>query len=287
MRQLNGRVVVITGAANGIGRAMAEAFATQGARLVLADIETGPLGATAAALRDAGTDCVAVQTDVASAESVERLRLSAMDAFGAVHVICNNAGVTVGGRAMSDLSLADWEWTLGVNLWGVIHGVHAFVPLLREQEEAHVVNTASGAALSGSAYTGPYSASKAAILSLSETLYRELAQEGAPIGVSVLLPGAIRTTIGRSEERRPDRLRTTPPSNEHTPAAVGQWFSAQREGGLNPSVAAAAVIDGVLNNRFYLFPGGASGAAAAARHADVVAGCNPTVHPLSYFALKK
>src|SRR5262249_45249585 len=154
-------------------------------------------------LEGAGVEVVSKPTDVSSYGSVAALAAAALEAFGCVHVVCNNAGISTSGVAIADLAVEDWRWTFEVNVFGVVHGLHAFLPILLEQDEAHIVNTASSAALSGTAYSGAYSATKAAVLSLSETLHRELADAGSNVGVSVLLPGAVRTTLSRSELRRP------------------------------------------------------------------------------------
>src|SRR4051794_29088134 len=175
-------------------------------RVVLADVEAGALAAAEKELRDSGAEVLAVRTDVSNGDEVDALAQAAVDAFGAVHVVCNNAGVG-GGGLMQTLTTADWEWVLGVNLWGVIHGIRAFLPILLEQEEAHVVNTASMAGLVSGPFMGPYNASKFAVVAISETLFKEMSMQGLKVGVSVLCPGWVNTNIGDSERNRPASLR--------------------------------------------------------------------------------
>lgn len=250
VNELEGKVAVVTGAASGIGRATATKFATEGMRVVLADIEEKSLEATAAAIAEVGGEALSVVTDVSKSESMDALAARALDAFGAVHLVHLNAGVAAGG-SMWELTPADWQWVLGVNLWGVIHGVRSFVPImLRQGEEGHVVNTASMAGLTSSPFMGPYNVSKHGVVTLSEGLQRELALQNAPIGVSVLCPGWVNTGIGDSSRNRPDDLR-----NEGDSAALdlGQGIIRQfLESGLDPSEVADQVVDAVRRQRFYV-----------------------------------
>lgn len=280
MRTLTDRVVVVTGAGNGIGRALALAFGAAGARLVLADLEEGALGEVRAELESAGVDAIAQVTDVASYDSVERLADAACAAFGGVHVICNNAGISTSGIAFRDLTLEDWRWTIEVNVFGVIHGIQAFLPIILEQEEGHVLNTSSSAALTGNAYVASYGTSKAAVLHLSESLQRELVEDGANVGVSVLLPGPVRTTIGRSEERRPASLaRPASATRAHTPTRFAEYLENSRQIGMDPAELAAIALEAVRTDRFYVFSHPGSAELAAARGADIAAGRNPGVSP--------
>ena len=197
---------MITGAASGIGLAMATRFAAAGMKLVLADIETAALQRALAQLQGQGATAIAVTVDVADAASVERLADAAYQAFGAVHLLCNNAGVAAPAllQPVWENSLADWHWTLGVNLMGVVHGLRAFVPrMLAGGDEGHIVNTASVAGLiTGS---GPYFASKHGVTCISEGLYRDLKTAGSKLSASVLCPGVIRTAILDAERNRPAR----------------------------------------------------------------------------------
>jgi NAD(P)-dependent dehydrogenase (short-subunit alcohol dehydrogenase family) len=198
---LNGKVAVVTGGASGIGKGIATRLLAEGARVVIADIQRDALEAAAA---DLGTD--AVQTDVSDPASVQALAAAVLDRHGAVHVVCNNAGI--GPLApVADLTLDDWRWMLGVNLWGVIHGIHTFLPILKANPEGgHIVNTASMAGLAGTPRLGAYTAAKFGVVGLTEVLAAELAADGSRVGVSVLCPGTVHTNIGTSSRNRPERL---------------------------------------------------------------------------------
>ncbi len=202
MDDLEGKVAVVTGAASGIGRAMADRWATEGMKVVLADVEEGPLDAARDELDAGGADVLAVRTDVSDAAQVDALAAATLEHFGAVHLVCNNAGVG-GGGPIWEAELEDWKWVLGVNLWGVVHGIRAFVPHLVEQDEGHVVNTASIAGFAYAPMMGPYNASKAAVVAISETLKAELGLHGSKVGVSVLCPGWVNTRIMDSDRNRP------------------------------------------------------------------------------------
>jgi NAD(P)-dependent dehydrogenase (short-subunit alcohol dehydrogenase family) len=230
-----GRVVVVTGAASGIGFALARRFATEGARLVLADRHADVLAEAAAELEAAGADVLAVPTDVSDPDAVDALAAAAVDRFGLVHVVCNNAGIVVGGAAW-EIPLADWHRLMDVNLWGVIHGIRSFVPiLLGHDEPGHVVNTASMAGVTALAGLGPYVASKHAMVGLSEVLFHDLAAAGAGdrIGVTVVCPGYVPTRIGRDDRRAV----VDPP----TPGA------------LSADDVAGTVVAAMAEGRFYVF----------------------------------
>jgi NAD(P)-dependent dehydrogenase (short-subunit alcohol dehydrogenase family) len=197
MRDLSGKVAVVTGAASGIGLGVAEAFVTEQMKVVMADVDQTRLDEQTARLASAGAEVLGVVTDVGDPTSVERLATATLERFGAVHVICNNAGVVRSGLSWQ-CSLDDWELVLRVNLWGVIHGVRVFVPLLIASGEAgHVVNIASMAAVVPVAGIAPYNVSKHGVLALSETLHDELAATGANVGVSVVMPGRVKTRLGQ------------------------------------------------------------------------------------------
>lgn len=254
MDQLDGKVAVITGGASGIGLAMAEAFGAQGMKLVLADIEQTALDGAVTMLAAKGVEAVGIRTDVAKFEEVEALARAALEAFGRVHVVVNNAGVSITGPVFK-MSLDDWRWVYDVNLWGVIHGIKAFVPILMEQgEPAHVVNTASLASFNGTGDHAPYCSSKAAVLSISQALYSEMAAWNTQIGVSVVCPGMVDTRIHQSWRNRPEG---------DQPWSDREWANeAHRRGseafqgrGVSPATIAEATLRAIRENRFYVFTG--------------------------------
>lgn len=254
MRAFQGRVAVVTGAASGIGFGLAERFVAEGMKVVLADVERAALAAADEKLRGAGATTLPVVTDVSDWKAMEALATQAFDTFGEVHVLCNNAGVSAGARSLWEHSLEDWRWVFGVNLWGVIHGIRAFVPrMLAHGREGHIVNTASVAGLMSG--WGIYGVSKHAVVSLSETLYQQFVSEKARIGVSVLCPGFVKTNIMDSQRNRPAELRSgePPPVSE----AREQQAELVRQGiasGLATSEVAAAVLDGIQEQRLYIVP---------------------------------
>jgi NAD(P)-dependent dehydrogenase (short-subunit alcohol dehydrogenase family) len=220
-------------------------------RVVLADVEEQALAQAEQALKASGAAVLAVRTDVSRPEEVDRLAAAAMDAFGAVHLVCNNAGVSsASGEPLWRERLATWEWVMGVNLWGVINGVRSFVPLLLEQDEAHVVNTASIAGLIPGVL-GIYSVTKHAVVALSEALHLQLAAGGARVGVSVLCPGWVRTNITTSERNRPD---PSPPTSDPVAQQTRALFNRLLETGAAPAEVAAAVVEAIRERRFYVLP---------------------------------
>ncbi|MBI4081636.1 MAG: SDR family NAD(P)-dependent oxidoreductase [Candidatus Lambdaproteobacteria bacterium] len=242
MRDFAGKVAVVTGAGGGLGRALAEALAARGMSLVLADLRPGPLAETAALLAERGAEVLAQPTDVSRREPVEALAAAAYRRFGAVHLLCNNAGVSLGG-GLETMTEGDWRWALGVNLWGVIHGLAAFLPrMIAGGPGGHVVNSGSMAGLIASAGLGVYTATKYAVVGLSETLARDLRPYG--IGVSVLCPMGVQTGIvATSAALRPaDSERRTPPEGQ--PELVGRW--------LPPAQVARLVVRGIEEERLYI-----------------------------------
>jgi NAD(P)-dependent dehydrogenase (short-subunit alcohol dehydrogenase family) len=252
MKELHGKVAVVTGAASGIGKALATRFAAEGMKVVLADVEQAPLDATRAELEGTGAAVLAVRTDVSSGESVDALAARTIEHFGTAHVICNNAGVGGGAGPMWALTSADWEWTLGVNLWGVIHGIRAFAPILIAQGEGHVLNTASIAGLLTPPLMGPYVATKHAVVALSEVLAKDLLMAASPVKVSVLCPGFVKTRIAESQRNRPAHLANADRSGIEPAAA--QMVRAAVEAGIDPAEVAALVVQAIREERFYVLP---------------------------------
>lgn len=283
MQQLQGRVAVITGAASGIGLALAQACAREGMKLVLADIETDPLLRVQAQLRAEGVAAVAQTADVMDEAQVIALADTAYREFGAVHLLCNNAGVAAPAlRAPSwETSAAEWQWVLGVNLSGVAHGVRAFVPrMLAGGEEGHVVNTASVAGLISG--PGPYFASKHGVVCLSEALYKELRAAGARLSASVLCPGLVRTAILDAERNRPAAFgpRTDLQSASASVRQAAASFRESLQSGYAPSQVADAVLDGVRADRFYIVPAQPPLVdLVRLRLQDILEGRNPTLPP--------
>lgn len=246
MQHFDGRVAVITGGASGIGRALAYRFAAEGMKLVLADIEEPVLAATVADLSAAGASVIGVPTDVSVLADVQELASRTLDEFGAVHIVCNNAGVAGGTVATAPIEL--WDWVLGVNLYGVIHGCATFLPILLEQNEGHVVNTGSIAGLGGVGAFGVYCTSKFAVVGLSESLHSELAALGSAVKVSVLCPGFLNTNIYDSERNMPEQLRASVGDT-----AIGRdTVDAIKAIVPGPEVAANAVFDAVREERFFV-----------------------------------
>src|SRR5436190_3380133 len=258
MDDLQDKVAVVTGGASGIGFGLASALLAAGCRVVVADVEAAALEKAVAEL-DAGAAgrVHGVITDVADLAAVEALAASTLDRFGQVDVLCNNAGVST-FNTIEHLSIDDWKWVLGVDLWGVIHGVHVFLPIMvRQGTPAHIVSTASLAGLlSGTAQLGPYGVAKVGVVSLSETLRIELAAAGRPIGVSVLCPGLTNTNVLDSDRNRSPELGV-----ETTTEAADTWRETMRAGfagptGKEPIEVAEMVVDAILHNRFWVISHG-------------------------------
>jgi len=276
MDDIEGKVAVVTGAASGIGLALAGRFGRDGMRVVLADVERGPLDRAAEALgADIGADNVlAVPTDVRDEQAVDALAAATFERFGTAHVVCNNAGVGVGGLAWT-VPADRWRWIVEVNLLGVAHGIRAFVPRMIEQGEGHVVNTASAAGLLTGPAMGPYYATKHAVVALSEALHFDLQLTGAAVGVSVLCPEWVRTRIFDSERTRPDDVGEMPGWSGTSPdpeqvtvdaepeadaeadadgagSPLGDIVQSLVEGGIDPADVAGMVVDGIRTGRFWI-----------------------------------
>lgn len=249
MEHLDGRVAVVTGAASGIGRAVAERLVDEGMRVALADIEEDRLAQVVASLTDRGGEVIGVPTDVRHETAIQALADATMEAFGAVHVVHNNAGV-VTSAPLDQLTTADWEWTLGVDLWSVIFGVKIFLPLIKQAGEGHIVNTASTAGLQAARGIGPYNVAKFGVVAITETLALELGDTPA-INASVLCPGAVNTQIASSDRNRPDELA------DHVETDVGRTFiegagALLANKGKDPSEVADLVVQGITTNQFWL-----------------------------------
>ena len=249
MEHFEGRVAVITGGASGIGLALARRFAGDEMKVVIGDVEEPALKAAVDELRAGGAEVEGVVTDVTDAAQMQALADAAVARFGGVNVFCNNAGVGGGGLSW-EMPLSTWEWVLGVNLWGVIHGIRAFVPLLMQQDEAHIVNTASIAGLVAAPFMGPYNASKHAVVALSETLHHELAMMAPQVKVSVLCPGWVNTNIADSSRNRPAHLQ-----GDALEDGVGDGAELLRQviaQGMPPAQLAEKVEDAIRENRFWI-----------------------------------
>jgi NAD(P)-dependent dehydrogenase (short-subunit alcohol dehydrogenase family) len=247
VQDLHGKVAVVTGGASGIGYALARRFAAEGARVVIGDIEEAALDRAVSELRDAGAEVEGVVTDVTDPAQMQALAAAAVDRFSGVHIFCNNAGVGGGGLAW-EMPLSTWEWVIGVNLWGVIHGVRAFVPLLMQQTEAHIVNTASVAGLVAAPFMGPYNASKHAVVAISETLHHELALSAPHVKVSVLCPGWVNTKIAESARNRPEHLQEGAAPDPEAAALLRGFL----EQGMPPEEVAAKVLDAIREEQFWI-----------------------------------
>lgn len=280
MKQFSGRVAVITGAASGLGRAMAERFAGEGMKIVLADINAADLARAEAEMRAGGAQVIGVRSDVSKAADVEALAARTIATFGAVHLVVNNAGVSPLGKVWEN-TIADWQWILGVNLWGVIHGVRVFTPLLLAEAEkpggeAHIVNTASVSGFICAPGMGLYNVTKHAVVALTETLHHDLAQGGARVKCSVLCPAYVPTGIADSERNRPADLAD--------PGKVKTEADRARESGLRQAVergrlsaadVAQAVLEAVRDERFYILTHPKILGAVQARMEDILRGADP------------
>lgn len=249
MRELEGKVAVVTGAASGIGRALTERFVAEGMRVVMADVEEARLVHEATRLGASGADVLAVLTDVTNPDDVARLADQTIGHYGAVHVVCNNAGIGIGG-AVDEMSLDDWRWTIDVDLWSVVYGVRTFLPLLKAQGEGHITATSSMAGLVAGPVLGAYHVAKHGVVALMDTVRIELKLAKSAVKASVLCPGPIDTDITRSARNRPAEL------SEHETSALEEKFwnnlSAELARGMDPAEVGELVLDAVRNERFWI-----------------------------------
>ncbi|SRR5579884_3270034 len=254
MKDFQNKVAVVTGAASGIGRALAEKSATLGMKIVLADVEEPVLKQTEAELKASGAEVISLRTDVSQAGDVEALANLAFTTYGAVHLLFNNAGVSVDNTVWGS-SLADWQWVLGVNLWGVIYGVHFFVPrMLAQGSEGHIINTASGAGLLTHAGQASYNVSKHGVVALSETLALELAAQGASLKASVLCPGWVNTRIADAGRNRPQALQNALEAEQINSDVKSRIQEVQQllQAGMAPSQVAEIAFEAIRQDKFYI-----------------------------------
>jgi len=276
VRDFAGKVAVVTGAASGLGRAFAERFAREGMRVVLADVEPAALDRAVSELRRQDFDVLGVCTDVSHLDAVQDLARRALDAYGRIHVVCNNAGVDgyLDGPIW-EASDRDWRWTFGVNFWGVVHGVRAFMPiLLAQDEEAHMVNTASATGLVQA--TNMYGITKHAVVALTETIETQLAQRTTQVGVSVLCPGVVNTRLFEAARNRPAELQN--PAAPADAAAGGELRRRMIErmaSATPPAAVADIVLQAIQDRQFYVLTDHDWDARIRARHARIMARENP------------
>ena len=276
MKDFHGKVAVITGGASGLGRAMADRFAREGMAIVLADVEPNALARAEAEMKAAGAKGIGVRTDVSKAAEVEALAQKTLAAFGAVHLLANNAGVAEGGSVW-DNTVADWEWVLGVNVWGVIHGVRVFTPIMLKQEsEGHIINTASVAGLISPPGMGIYCVSKHAVVTLSECLHHDLAQKAAKLKCSVLCPAYVPTGIADSGRNRPAELSETRQKTAADVALDASLKKAVQSGKLSAADVAQKVYEAVRDERFYILTHPKIKPSIQWRMEDILQDRNPT-----------
>jgi NAD(P)-dependent dehydrogenase (short-subunit alcohol dehydrogenase family) len=275
VKNLEGKVAVITGAASGIGLGMARRFAQAGMNIAMVDIEPEPLELAAKELGETGARVMTARVDVSDVDQMDGLAKSVLDHFGGVHLVCNNAGVGSGGP-MWDLQPADWEFVMGPNLWGVIHGIRVFTQSLIDQNEGHIVNTASMAGLVNVPGLGPYNMTKAGVVALSETLSFDLAEVAPEVGVSVLCPGFVNTHIWNSERNRPEELLGDKPrASEEEVELMRGAVQPLLEDSMSTEQVADLVYDAVVNQQFYIYTHLGTGVAIDQRASRMIAAENP------------
>ena len=275
MKEFKGKVAVITGAASGIGRGLAERCASEGMKVALADVEEASLAKAEGELKAAGGTVLAVKTDVSKRGDVEELARRTLEAFGKVHLLFNNAGIGAGGSPW-EATWNDWEWAIGVNLWGVIYGVKVFTPLmLAQNDECHIVNTSSTAGLVVGGMSAPYSVTKHGVVALSESLHVTLQARNALVKVSVLCPGLVRTNILDSERNRPADLKNPPVELSPQMRAGLDMFKAAIAAAMPPKQVADIVFDAIRNEKFYIVTDPAWMEAVKVRVDDVMQLENP------------
>lgn len=280
MQELKKKVAVITGAAEGIGKAIALAAANEGMRLVLADISAEQLDKTVNQIRQSGASVIGVVTDVALEHEVQALADRAYAEFGNVHLLVNNAGVAFAKSAW-ETSAKDWEWIMGINLYGVTHALRIFVPrMLANNEDGHIINTASLAGLVSEPALAAYNASKFGVVTITEGLYHDLTLRHSKIGVSVLCPGWVKTRITDSERHRELADRSKPEELEKVSLKTGMAIAKAVDAGISPTLVADAVFEAIKNNNFYILTHPESKAAVHIRTEDILQGRAPSLLPI-------
>lgn len=280
MQELKNKVAVITGAADGIGRALAMKGAKEGMKLVLADIDTAKLDRLVAELTAGGTEAVSLRVDVSREEEVEALARLAYDTFGAVHLLVNNAGVALAKNAW-ETTARDWEWVMGVNLYGVTNGVRSFVPRMLESDvSCHIINTSSIAGLLSEPSMAAYNVSKFGVVTLSEGLHHDLTLRKAKIGVSVLCPAWVKTRIAEADRHRPADERIDLATLDKVTAATGMAMFKAVKNGVEPEEIAEATFAAVRDNRFYIITHPQTMAGIRIRMDDILQERQPTLLPI-------
>ena len=248
---LAGRVAVVTGAGSGIGRSLAVGLAKEGMSLVLAGVNRSPLEATAKLLVPFNAECLCVPADVSQLNDMQNLADKALERFGQVHLLCNNAGVAPFG-SVEETSIDDWQWMLGVNLWGPIYGAHVFLPIMEAQGVGHICSTASEAGLYGGSFHAAYNVSKFGVVGLMQSLARDLRATASPVTASVVCPSAVKSNIVDRERDRPAGIKTAPAKSEATQALESKIDRANKDG-MDPSEAAGIVIAAIKRDQFWIF----------------------------------
>jgi NAD(P)-dependent dehydrogenase (short-subunit alcohol dehydrogenase family) len=279
MRDFAGKVAVVTGAASGMGRAFAERFAAEGMKVVLGDVEAPALDAAVTGMRAAGHDVTGAVTDVSKLESVQALARRALDAYGKVNVICNNAGVDGYLGTIWEATPRDWQWTFGVNFWGVVHGVSTFLPiLLAQEEEGYVVNSSSATAIVPG--SNIYGVTKHAVLAYSEAIYAQLKQRDAKVGISCLCPGTVNTRLFYGGRNRPDELRNPGETEATEPGAQARVMLREvLARSIAPSEVAEILVDAIRKERFYVLTDHEWDERARQRAEAILARGNPPLQP--------
>jgi NAD(P)-dependent dehydrogenase (short-subunit alcohol dehydrogenase family) len=275
MDQLQGKVAVVTGAASGIGRALAERFGAEGMKVVLADIDGDGLDVAVQSLLEAGVAAVGHVTDVSDGDDIEDLAAATLDTFGAVHVVCNNAGIG-GGGVVAGFDVESWRRVIEVDLWSVLHGMRVFLPILMEQGEGHVVNTASVAGLFAPPFMGPYTVSKFGVVAISESAFRELEMFAPGVGISVLCPGWVNTNIAGA-------LSTGEAADNPMAQMMADALRQYIETGMAPSKVAAEVVDAIRSRRFYILTHDTSHILVRKRMEAIIEGGDPPAIAMENF----